>query len=218
MRYKGEPRTVPYSQINATTGAVSRAVSVRSVSGALASQSSAEGQFLSWQPSTWPAAPKRVDSAFIAALRQIFDDSIVGEIGNVIHDVKQANGDLQHRGHVIGIALICALEAIASYGYRTQCVKKFVEAHFPQDYQPHAADLYDLYRNSLVHSWNLFEAAILPGEERIEKSGGILSFGLLNFFQALQEAVEGFLRALSTDSSLQANTLNRYKQLRDSAR
>ncbi|BCA56898.1 hypothetical protein W02_40380 [Nitrospira sp. KM1] len=174
--------------------------------------------FLPWQPSTWPPAPVRVDVGFIGNLRKIFAESVLGEIRNVIEDIKKSNGDLQHRGHVVAIALMCALDSISSYGYRGHNVTKFVGEHFPGEYKPYANDVYHLYRNSMIHSWNLFEAAILPGIENITKTKGTLCFGLLNFFGALESGVEDFLKKLATATHLQANTLNRYKALRKTAR
>src|SRR5436309_7254487 len=68
--------------------------------------------FFAWQPSTWPAVPAIVDEKFIKTLKQIFEDSILGEIAHVISDAHKCNGDLQHRGHVVAISLMCALDAI----------------------------------------------------------------------------------------------------------
>jgi hypothetical protein len=73
--------------------------------------------FVAWQPSTWPVAPTQVDEDFIYGLKGIFEESILGEISNVIADVLNTNSNLEHRGHVIAIALMCALDAISSYGY-----------------------------------------------------------------------------------------------------
>jgi hypothetical protein len=69
----------------------------------------------------------------------------------------------------------------------------------------------------MVHSWNLFEATILPGHEKIAKSGKNFSFGLLNFFEALQTAVRSFLKDLSMTPALQQASLARYKTLAGSA-
>lgn len=178
-------------------------------------------QFVAWQPSTWPATPPAVDERFVFTLKRIFEESILGEIANVISDATKCNGDLQHRGHVVAISLMCALDAIASYGYRGEkgvYLRDFIAAHFPGDYQPYAADIYGFYRCSLVHSWNLFEASLYPGHERISNVGGTLSFGLLNFFEALTMSAGDFLEKLATDGALQANTLDRYEQLRTSAK
>lgn len=201
-------------------------VSVPSITGAQVSGVLARPQCLvAWQPSTWPVAPNAVDGPFIETLRTIFSDSILTEIHNVIDDAKARNGDLQHRGHVVAIALMCALDAISAYGYRGtgpwdkgEHIKKFVANHFPQGYRQHADAICRMYRNCLIHNWNLFEASLLPGQEPIQLMNGSVVFGLLNFFAALQEASKHFLNKLATDRSLQSNTLDLYRSLRSSAR
>ena len=50
-------------------------------------------------------------------LKRIFEVSMLMEINNVIEDATQRNGSLEHRGHVLAISLLCALDAISSYGY-----------------------------------------------------------------------------------------------------
>src|SRR5258706_16454176 len=72
--------------------------------------------FYAWQPSTWPPPPASVDERFIKTLKSIFEESILGELNNVISDVQAKNKDkgLQHRGHVVAISLLCALDAISS--------------------------------------------------------------------------------------------------------
>jgi len=176
---------------------------------------------VAWQPSTWPAVPAAVDRAFVENLKRIFEESILSEINNVISDANKTVGSLQHRGHVVAIALLCALDAISSYGYGARCGKQipeFVLAHFPAAYHPHANSLLYLYRHAMVHSWNLFEVSITPGNEGIAASGGVISFGLLNFFQALVEATEDFLEKLTFDAALQQKTLARYDALKTSAK
>jgi hypothetical protein len=184
------------------------------VTGAIVTPTS---QFLAWQPSTWPAPPAEVDEKFIYALKQVFEESILGEISNVLVDVQKANGSLQNRGHVLAIAMLSALDAIASYGYRGHRVKKFIEAHFPPDYHTHAAKIFDLYRNSMIHSWNLFEASIYPDDSKVRSEGSTLAFGLLHFFDALVNGTSAFLERLATDAALQSNTLGRYHELKRSA-
>jgi hypothetical protein len=174
--------------------------------------------FIPWQPSTWPAPPTVVDEKFIYTLKQIFEGSILGEINNVISDVTKSNGDLCNRGHVVAISLMCALDAIASYGYRNHHISDFIKAQFPTDYHAHADEIYKLYRNSLIHSWNLFKASIYPDNTKIKTEGGTLAFGLLDFFEALVQATGSFLENLATDAALQNNTLNRYRDLRASAK
>lgn len=177
--------------------------------------------FVAWQPSTWPIAPSAVDEEFIQTLKRIFEDSILGEISNVIADVKKSNGDLQHRGHVVAISLMCALDAISSYGYGRKNGKQippFVRAHFPSEYHRYAEEIRNVYRNTVVHSWNLFEAAIYPDETGIKSENGTIGFGLLNFFEALVRATEDFLEKLANDAHLQKNTLKRYRELRKTAK
>jgi hypothetical protein len=176
---------------------------------------------IAWQPSTWPAAPATVSEEFIQTLKRIFEESILSEINNVIADAQKSAHSLEHRGHVVAISLMCALDAIASYGYRGKRgghIQDFIANHFPKDYQPYAADVYGFYRCSLVHSWNLFEAAIYPGREAIRKTGGTLSFGLLDFFEALVAATADFLERLQRDANLQGNTRQRYESLRKCAK
>lgn len=177
--------------------------------------------FIAWQPSTWPPAPAAVDEAFVDNLKHIFEESILSEINNVISDAHNSVGSLEHRGHVVAIALLCALDAISSYGYGARCGKQipeFVRAHFPAQYRPRADALLVLYRHAMVHSWNLFEVSLSPGTEEISESGGVISFGLLNFFEALVQATERFLEQLVNDPALQQKTLARYKALKGLAK
>ncbi|SRR6266446_3470791 len=192
-------------------------VSSPPVTGAVVS-ASLQPVFVAWQPSTWPAVPSVMDEKFIYTLKRIFEDSILGEISNVIADVRKSNGDLQHRGHVIAISLMCALDAIASYGYRGHHVAEFIKHQCRSDYHPHAEQIYELYRCSLVHSWNLFEASIYPDDRKIALEGSSIAFGLLDFFEVLVQGTESFLESLASDAVLQRNTLERYKELRPTAK
>jgi hypothetical protein len=174
--------------------------------------------FYAWQPSTWPAAPTAWEAGLVATIQQIFDESILCEIDNVIAD---AGGNLEHRGHVVAIALLCAMDAISSYGYGRKNGKQiapFVSAHFPIEYRSHAIDLVKLYRHAMIHGWNLFEAAILPGNDPPTNNGGVLCFGLLNLREALSKGTEDYLTKLATNNTLQNSTLICYRKLRNSAR
>lgn len=175
-------------------------------------------ELMAWQPSTWPAPPAAVNEKFVETLKEIFEYSILLEVMNVIDDAKKSNGSLAHRGHVIAIALMCALDAVASYGYRGHHVAEFIKAHFRRDYAAFAEDIYELHRCSLVHSWNLFVAAIYPDDTKINKDGGVLVFGLLDFFDVLVQATEDFLDRLGGDATLQTNTLKRYRELKATAK
>jgi hypothetical protein len=170
------------------------------------------------QPSAWPQAPTG-DDEFAMVLKRIFEVSILMEINNVIQDANAHNGSLEHRGHVIAISLLCALDAISSYGYgkkNGRQIPPFIEEHFPERYRPFADRVLKLYRHALVHSWNLFEVAITPGNEAISNDGGIVSFGLLSFFEALKQATEDFLERVAREATLQANARKRYNALRHS--
>jgi hypothetical protein len=59
-------------------------------------------------------------------------------------------------------------------------------------YRPHADQIYQLFRLSLIHSWNLFEASIYADNSTIRLEGNVLAFGLLNFFDALVTGTEDF--------------------------
>src|SRR5438093_13569336 len=95
---------------------------------------------------------------------------------------RRATAAFNTEGTLLQSRLMCALDALSSYGYRGkdgQHVEKFVRNHFAPDYQPHARAIYKMYRSSLIHSWNLFEAAISPGNEAMREYNHTLSFGLL---------------------------------------
>jgi hypothetical protein len=160
----------------------------------------------------------------IATIRKIFEESILDEIDNVIAD---AGGNLVHRGHVVAIASLCALDAMSSYGYGAKSAKQipdFVRAHFPASYHVQADELLRLYRHAMVHSWNLFEAAILPGNDPVTIDNGVLCFGLIDFRDAISKGmddylnVDDYLKKLEADQKLQEMTLKRYRKLKASAK
>jgi hypothetical protein len=189
--------------------------------------------FTAWQPSSWPE-PNPDIKEFIKDLMVIFEDSLLNEIENVISDAEKVNGDIQHRGHVIALALFCAVDALSSYAFDLEegevcptCgkgkervgprYKKYIVEFFPDDYKSHAADLYKVYRNSLVHSWNLFEVAMTPDHDRIQKAGNTIQLGLLNFHEALETSVKNFIERLKNDTDIQKQAYARYNSLRSQA-
>lgn len=174
--------------------------------------------FAPWQPGTWPAAPTLSDDEFVGVLKQIFEQSILGEVRNVIEDIIKSNGTLAFRGHVVAISLLCALDAISSYGYRGKKTGKFIAAHFPDPYRPYADQIYKVFRLSLVHSWNLFEASIYGDNSTMRLEGGTLAFGLQDFSDALVAGTEDFLNSLLSDGGLLTNSRNRYEELRATAK
>jgi hypothetical protein len=173
---------------------------------------------IAWQPSTWPVAPAAVDEKFITTLQHIFEESVLGEVKNVIDDARKAHGSLNHRGYVVALAMLCALDTIASYGYRNHHVADFIKVHFRPDYHEFADDIYLLHRNSLVHSWHLFAATIHPDATKIKSDAGVVAFGLLDLFDVLVQATQHFLNSLEGDATLQRNTLARYARLQGSAK
>ena len=175
--------------------------------------------FVPWTPSDWPDAPTD-DHEFLLVVKPIFELSMLLEISGVIDDATARTGSINHRGHVIAIALFCALDAISSYGYGARNGEQtpFVSAHFPSSYKVYAGKLLVAYRHVMVHNWNLFTVSMFPGEEEIAETHGVLSLGVLNLFNALKQATEDFLERAAQDASLMASTRNRYTRLRRRAR
>lgn len=177
--------------------------------------------FMPWQPSTWPEPPISYETGFLITLERIIRETMLDEINNVISDATRANGDLRHRGHVIVLALLCAVDSIAAYSLQGGVGKRyrfFIENYFPSNYRPYANEIYELYRNSSVHSWNLFQVGIWPGNEPLTVSTtGSISFGLLNFNDALATSVTSFLADIPNNIDLQNNALIRFRELRASA-
>ena len=186
--------------------------------------------FYAWQPSTWPDPPMSYNKEFGNILWTIFHDSLLVEIENVIKDAPT----LEHRGHVVALSILCAIDAVSSYAFqrsnsdrcltcgRTDRVgpryKKYIQEFFPKEYQKFSDSIYHLYRNSITHSWNLFEATMLPGDQPIAELNGTIVLGLRHFFSAFKESVNTFLVKLAEDSTIQASALKRYSNLKRTAR
>jgi hypothetical protein len=172
-------------------------------------------------PSSWPDSIK-CDQEFMAALRRIFYESILGEIDNVIQDAKQCNGSLDHRGYVISIALMCALDSISSYGYgdrRGAQIPPFIQAHFPEEFRSLATTIRHHYRDVGVHSWHLFAVGITADDGKpITFFKGVPCINILHLNDALRAAVEDYFEKLKTDETLRSNTLKRYRALRKKAK
>ena len=186
-------------------------------------------ELIPWIPTTWPEEPQ------IAIIKEIFDTTIFLEIDNILKDIENSSHEgLNHRGHILSIVLLCAVDTISSYASREENVefctschrsdrvgpryKKFIKEFFPDNYARYSEDIYKLFRNNVVHSWNLFEATILPENQIISKNGNIISFGLLNFYEALKQAYSKFLEKLKTDEELRKISFARYKELKSTAR
>jgi len=186
--------------------------------------------FIAWQPSTWPEPRDSYDSEFKDTLRIIFEESLISEINNVIKDAPT----LEHRGHVVALSILCAIDTLSSYAFKDlkskPCKKcgrgdnvgrryqKYIENFFPREYQPFAKKIYKLYRNSITHSWNLFEAGMTPDAQRITEINGVINLGLFDFFTALAFSLNNFMERLKVDTVLQTTALARYSELKRTAR
>jgi len=189
--------------------------------------------FRPWQPSTWPTANDEGIN-FFECIERILNETILGEIGNVISDSNAQNGSLGGRGHVVALSLFCAIDTISSYAFENTiseqcptCLRgdrvgpryiKYISEFFPDDYKTHAEVLYGSYRNSLVHSWNLFKVAIWPKNEPIRIDNGILNLGLISFYEALNYSIENFLIRLKSDPEIYHAAMRRYETLRQTAK
>lgn len=185
--------------------------------------------FIPWQPSSWPEPPTIFNNEFKQILERIFYESLLNEIKNVINDAPT----LEHRGHVVALSILCAIDVLSSYAFvnlsAIRCLtcsrsdnvspryKKYIEEFFPTEYKQYATRIYKLYRNSITHSWNLFQAAMLPGNEQIRENNGVIILGLKNFFEALISSTNAYLTELEINEELQTASLIRYRKLKRSA-
>ncbi len=193
----------------------------------------AEG-FVPWLPSTWPSAPSSWDPDFKTVLRRIFDETVTGELRNVVADVqKVTGGHLAFRGHVIAVGLMCAIDAAASYAYRdvdtetcSTCrrgdkpgprFKRFIREHFPAEWRSFDEAIYKLYRNSLVHSWHLFKVAMTADAGAPREANGEVVIGLIGLMLALEHGIADFLTRLDQDPELQRSAIARYSELTGTA-
>lgn len=187
------------------------------------SKHTSDGQevgFVPHHPSSWPNHTS-CDTKFVADLKKIIEESILGEIDNVIHDAQECNGSLDHRGYVISIALMCALDAISSYGYgdmRGAQIKPFILAHFPGEYHQLAGKFQTHYRGAGAHSWHLFNVGIAADGDAITWLNDIPCINILRLRDALRNAVTHYLAKLPNDETLRSNTLKRYLDLKKNAR
>lgn len=186
--------------------------------------------FHPWRPSTWPDPPSVYNDDFGVVLKKIFHESLLLEIENVITDAPT----LEHRGHVVALSILCAIDTLSSYAFRaansdrcSSCgrtdkvgprYKKYIQEFFPAEYNGFSDGIYHLYRNSITHSWNLFEATMLLGNELIKEENGTIILSIRNFFQAFKKSVDIFIEKLKEDNTIQVTALQRYRELRRTAR
>jgi len=75
------------------------------------------------------------------------------EVKNVIDDATARNGNVEHRGHVIAISMLCPLDAISSYGYGAKSgnqIPEFIKSHFPAEYRSFADSILRCSRSQKV--------------------------------------------------------------------
>ena len=148
-------------------------VSAPPITGAAVGATLQPVQFVAWLPSTWPATPIAVDERFVFTLKRIFEDWYLRNC-KCIADATKCNGDLQHRGHVVAISLMCALDAISGYGYSGKNgthIRDFISNHFPPDYKQHAADIYGFYRSALCIAGTYLKLPFTPDASRFRAPG-----------------------------------------------
>jgi hypothetical protein len=176
-----------------------------------------------WLPSTWPSPPSVPDEAFIELLAAIFQTGMLDEIGNVIEDAFVRNGNLEHRGHVIAISMMCALDSLSRFasveeGQRAR-VTSFVRNFFPFEFSSFADNINTGSRNGLVHEWFMTEVAFLPDDEPITVEANVtVSMGLLTFKNGLERSVVSFVGSLRTSDDFRQFALDRYTKLQSTAR
>lgn len=173
--------------------------------------------FIPWQPSTWREHVS-ADADFKHTLSRILNETILGEIKNVMNDSKKLK--FGGRGHIIGLAIFCAIDTLASYFTFNKAVgkryKNFIKGYFPEPYKSYSKAIYDFYRNEMTHSWNLFSVAIQYEGTKITDSG--MTIGLIDIYKALASALNEALKAYDKDSKIRESCLNRYNTLRKSSR
>lgn len=191
--------------------------------------------FTPWQPSSWPKVPREYNDNFGKILKSIFIESLVLEIKNIISDMpktKDGIPNIEHRGHVLVLSILCAIDTLSSYAFYntdiercSQCgrgdsisirYQKYIDNFFPKEYKLFSKKIYKLYRNPITHSWNLFKATMLPGNDGIKEINGVVILGLLNFFNALEYSINSFIKKLKEDKNLQKSALLRYDELQSS--
>jgi hypothetical protein len=173
-------------------------------------------------PSTWPAAPRKFDEGFAVLLQTLFEDAVLTEIRNVIEDSLARNNSLERRGHVIGVAMMCALDSLSCFASmepkQGDRIRHFIRKFFGPEFHPFADIVYRGYRNGLVHEWFLTTVAFTPDDEPvIVEASGNISMGLLTFHKGLENSVSTFLKTLRADTATQRQALRRYRKLQQEA-
>lgn len=174
-------------------------------------------------PSTWPVSAESPDASVVEVWKELFQQGILAEIDNVIGDAMTVNRSLSGRGHVVALAMMCALDSLSQFAYQgvQQHVRiaGFIERFFPPEFHPLRADINDHYRNCLIHEWFMTAVAFEPLNEPLRREGnGTISMGLLTFRKALHVAVDRFIEELRGDQEARQTAARRYRSIHGRAR
>ena len=187
----------------------------------------ATGNPLSFEPrlpSTWPPVTMPPDVLFVDVLDRLFKEGMLAELENVCSDVlAHGNGGLQGRGHVIGIAMMSALDSLSQFAHPAEKqhvrIPQFVEKFFPNEFYTIREELNTGYRNGLIHEWFMRFVAFLPGAEPISiQTNGSPVLGLLTFKSGLTHSVDRFLEELRANQELRNVAAQRYHTLQANTR
>lgn len=175
-------------------------------------------------PSTWPPVTTPPEASFVDTLERLFKEGMLAELENVCSDIlARGKGGLQGRGHVIGIAMMSALDSLSQFAYPTERqhvrIPQFVEKFFPNEFYAIREELNTGYRNGLIHEWFMRFVAFLPGSEPISiQANGSPVLGLLTFKSGLTHSVDRFLEALRAHQELRNAAAQRYHTLQANTR
>jgi hypothetical protein len=175
-------------------------------------------------PSTWPPVEMQPDSGFVDILEQLFVRGMLDELEATFSDILAHNKTgLQGRGHVVGIAMMSALDSLSQFAYPSERqhvrIPQFVQDYFPQEFNVIREELNSGYRNGLIHEWFMREVAFLPGTEPISiQPNGSPVLGLLTFKSGLTHSINKFVEALRSNSQLRTTAAQRYTFLQSHTR
>lgn len=175
-------------------------------------------------PSTWPPLALPPDSSFVDVLERLFKEGMLAELENVCSDVLACGrGGLQGRGHVIGVAMMSALDSLSQFAYPSERqhirIPQYVQDYFPAEFHVIREELNSGYRNGLIHEWFMRQVAFLPGSEPISlQTNGSPILGLLTFKAGLAHGIDQFLDALRTSQERRIEAARRYHTLQTQTR
>jgi hypothetical protein len=161
---------------------------------------------------------------FVDILERLFREGMLDELEATCADILAQNKTgLQGRGHVVGIAMLSALDSLSQFAYPSERqyirIPKYVQDYFPPEFEVIREELNSGYRNGLIHEWFMREVAFLPGTEPISiQANGSPVLGLLTFKAGLIRSVDRFVEALRTDDNRRTTAARRYMTLQTQTR